>query len=150
MTVSARKFLFKDIVLILAGVVLIAGAFYGARYLMLRDQGLTVRGTFFSPEIVSTKAALAKGLSGRESIDRDAVMIFDFGATEEHCMWMKDMKFAIDMVWLDEAKKVTAIERSVAPSTYPQSFCHDGETVAEFAAGTADRLPLHIGDSFRY
>ncbi len=147
---SARKFVLKDILLIVIGLVPLVGAVSGAHYFMTRDQGLTVRGSFFAPEIVSSKEDLARGLSGRDSIDRGAVMVFDFGSSGQHCMWMKDMKFAIDMVWLDDTKKVTAIERNVTPSTYPQSFCHDGKTVAEFAAGTADRVPLYIGDSLSY
>jgi uncharacterized membrane protein (UPF0127 family) len=149
--VSERKFAARDLVSMFIGVVVLLGAFLAYRYVATRDdQNLSVRGTVFKTEVVSIKEDMARGLSGRDHIDRDAAMIFEFGKTERHCMWMKEMKFAIDITWLDESRKIVAIERNVTPETYPKTFCHDGRTVIELAAGTADHLPLYIGDTFRY
>lgn len=146
MTASERKFLTRDVILITIGVVLILGYVLFYHLVTRRDEGVNVNGAFFNTEMVSTKEDMARGLSGRSGIDPDTAMLFKFEQAGQHCMWMKDMKFAIDMVWLDESHKVVSIERNVSPDTYPQNFCHDGKTVVEFAAGTADRIPLHIGD----
>lgn len=153
MTVSERKFATRDILLITIGVLLLIGYGLSYRYFTTRttpSEGLSVRGSVFKTEIVSTPEEKARGLSGRDYIDRDAAMVFEFDQSKQHCLWMKDMKFAIDMVWLDESGRITAIERDVAPETYPKSFCHDGKTVVEFAAGTADRLPMYVGDQFSW
>jgi uncharacterized membrane protein (UPF0127 family) len=150
-TVSERRFAARDTISIAFGILVLFGAFFVYRFMTTRDDSnLAVRGVVFKTEVVSTKEDMARGLSGRDGIDRDAAMVFEFGKTGQHCMWMKDMKFTIDMVWLDESHKVMAIERNVTPETYPKTFCHDGNIVVELAAGTADRLPLYAGDIFRY
>lgn len=111
-----------------------------------RSASLTIKGQRFDTESVIKAEDMARGLSGRESLDRNKAMVFKYPKVEQRCFWMKDMKFAIDIVWLDAGRKVTAIERNVQPSSYPESFCHDGQTIVEFAAGTAERLPLYTGD----
>lgn len=153
MIVSERKFATRDILLITIGILLLIGYVFSYRYFTTRptqSDGISVRGSVFKTEIVSTPEEKARGLSGRDGIERDTAMVFEFDQTSQHCLWMKDMKFAIDMVWLDESRKVVAIERDVTPETYPKTFCHDGKTVVEFAAGTADRLPMYVGDQFSW
>ena len=121
----------------------------GFLYAKLQDRGqdgLLIKGTHFQTEVMTSDADMARGLSGRDSIGSNNAMVFDFAKSSNQCFWMKDMKFPIDMVWVDEVGKVTATERNVQPSTYPENFCHTGKKVIEFAAGTADRLPLYIGD----
>lgn len=151
MTVSAPKFATRDIISIFVGLVFILGLIFAYKYVANRNSDdLSVKGVTFKTEIVSTKEAMSQGLSGRDKINNNAAMVFDFGETAQHCMWMKDMKFAIDILWLDESDKIIAIERSVKPESFPDKFCHNGKTVVELAAGTVDRLPLYTGDVFRY
>lgn len=90
--------------------------------------------------------AREKGLSGRESLAHDRAMMFQFEISRNECFWMNDMKFNIDMIWLDTENRINAIERNVSPDTYPKNFCHEGKSVIELAAGTADRLNLKVGD----
>ena len=35
---------------------------------------------------------------------------------------MKDMRFPIDIVWLDENKNIVGIERGVSPDSYPETY----------------------------
>lgn len=102
-----------------------------------------IKGQRFTVERVETEEQRQKGLSGRDSIGANNVMIFVYHSEGKRCMWMKDMKFAIDMVWLDESQRIIAIEHDVKPDTYPKDFCVDNARyVMEFAAGTAKRLGL--------
>lgn len=121
-----------------------------AVWLLLRSEdGLTAKNTTFKTEIVATDASREQGLSGRAGIDNDQTMVFLYNSPRQLCFWMKDMQFAIDMVWVDQSGHVAAIESDVSPGTYPESFCHEGQYVAEFAAGTAARLGLSIGDTVK-
>lgn len=110
---------------------------------------LMIHGQKFKTEIRDTDAERQLGLSGRESLARTDAMLFVFDGQRQRCFWMKDMKFNIDMVWVDADRKITAIEYNVSPKTYPHNFCHDGQYVIEFAANVAWDSGLKIGDQIQ-
>jgi hypothetical protein len=112
--------------------------------------GIVIAGTSFSLETADTEVLKQKGLSGRENITADQAMLFVFDEPKQHCFWMKDMQFNIDMIWLDANKKVVAIEQNVSPETYPNSYCHDGQYVVEVAANRAAALGLNTGDKLKF
>ena len=43
-----------------------------------------------------------KGLSGRDNLADDEGMFFVFEKSDIYPFWMKDMKFAIDIIWIME------------------------------------------------
>lgn len=103
-------------------------------------------------EVVDDDASRQRGLSGRESMADDTSMLFVFEQPGIECFWMKDMHFAIDMIWLDEVQRVTHIAHNVAPETYPQNFCpqKDSKYVLEVVAGTARKIGLHEGAKLEF
>ncbi len=107
----------------------------------------TIGTRIFNIELVTSELDKSQGLSGRESIAEDQVMVFGYSQVDTRCFWMKDMQFPIDIVWLDGYNKVTDIESGVDPSTYPQSFCHAAQNVVEFKAGMVGESGLKLGDS---
>ena len=100
----------------------------------------------FSVEFARTDAERTRGLSGRSSLGAQQSMIFVSSEAYQQCFWMKDMQFPIDMVWLDSQKRITAIESNVDPSSYPKSYCHEGQYVVELATGTATKYGFKTGD----
>ncbi len=107
----------------------------------------TLSGHSFIKEVVNTEKTRAKGLSGRENLAGNAAMIFVFDAPDMRCFWMKEMKFPIDMVWVNAGKVVVAVEANVTPATFPTNFCHaDAQYVVELKAGTAKDLGIKPGD----
>lgn len=62
--------------------------------------------------------------------------------------WMKDMKFPIDMLWLDNQYRVVSSEENVSPDTYPKVFFPSAPSryVIELSAGIISTLPLGPGD----
>lgn len=99
-------------------------------------------------EIANDAAARTKGLSGRSCIPNDTGLLFVFDTPGIYPFWMKDMKFAIDIVWLDIDKKVVHIEKNVEPSTYPRTFSSTEPAVyvLEVKAGEPMRTGMMIGD----
>lgn len=107
----------------------------------------TINGQRLNLEVIASPEAQAKGLSGREAIGEDEGMLFVFQDTSEHCMWMKDMRFSIDMIWLDGTKRVVHMAKNVSPRTYPKNFCSQwpSKYVLETAAGKSEELGLRRG-----
>jgi len=103
---------------------------------------------YFNLTYARTDAERQKGLSGKDGINYTDAMVFVFNESSQHCFWMKDMKFNIDIMWFDQNKKLVYVKKDVSPSTYPQSFCPDVPTmyVAEVTAGVTDNNQIKNGD----
>lgn len=98
-------------------------------------------------EYADTHSEQVLGLSGRESMAKDSGMLFIYDYPDTRCMWMKDMRFSLDMIWLDRDQKVLKIAKAVSPDTFPQTFCAGNtQYVIELNAGMADKLGYKIGD----
>lgn len=97
-------------------------------------------------ETVDNNQDRVRGLSGREYMLTNQGMLFVFDQPGNHCIWMKDMNFPIDIVWIDENKIVTDIKKDVKPETYPESFCpsKDSKYVIELNAGVSELANLYV------
>jgi uncharacterized membrane protein (UPF0127 family) len=107
----------------------------------------------FTVEVVETNEEKARGLSNRESINSDAGMLFVFEKPSvENCFWMKDMRFSIDMVWLNEQKEVVTVVENVSPGTYPAEFCpsEPAKYGLEVRAGRANQTVMTLDTKLRF
>ena len=80
-------------------------------------------------------------------------MLFVYGdASTERCFWMKDMNFAIDMIWLDKDRQIVTIQSNVSPDSYPKSFCPDkpAQYVLEVNSGFAKQSGWLVGTKFEF
>jgi len=100
--------------------------------------------------IADTPSERTQGLSGRESLAENQAMLFVFDYPDYHKIWMKDMKFPIDVIWLDENKKITHIEENISPETYPATFFPPEKSlyIIEAYAGFAHKNDLQVGNVF--
>ncbi len=106
--------------------------------------------TTLQAEVADTDALRSQGLSGRDSLPDDTGMLFVFGIPGKYGFWMKDMKFALDLVWISPEKKIVAIDRDVSPESYPKAFLPptDVEYVLEVPAGFSDTHRINVGENF--
>ncbi len=106
--------------------------------------------TTITLDVVDTESTRIQGLSGRKSMPKNHGMLFVFNEKAQHGIWMKDMNFALDIVWLNEYSEVIYIERNVAPETFPKTFGPQkpSKYVLEFNAGFAAKNGIKIGDKF--
>lgn len=115
-----------------------------------KDVQLNFPGQPLWAEKADTIPAREKGLSNRECIGKDQAMLFIFDAddTSDHCFWMKDMRFPIDMYWLDNDKRVVFSATDVQPSSYPNKYCPNMQTryVIEMHGGVGKELLLDYND----
>ena len=76
---------------------------------------LSSTGNLFKVECVVTPGALARGLSRRPNLPKGVGMLFIFNSIERHTMWMPEMNFPLDIVWLDETLSVANISYDCKP-----------------------------------
>lgn len=112
---------------------------------LLKDQQFvaTVNGRNIQLSLADSEDERRQGLSGRTALGADSGMLFVFEDNGRHCMWMKDMRFALDILWLNEQGVVISQERNITPDTYPKSYCNnmfDARYVLEVPAGSTKDL----------
>ena len=92
------------------------------------------------------------GLSRRAQLPETAGMLFIFDEDGPQCIWMKDMKFNLDVLWLDENKQIVKTEIDLSPQTYPNTFCSErpARYVIELNSGMVNRLGLRHGQSISF
>jgi uncharacterized protein len=79
-------------------------------------------------------------------------MLFVFDTAREHSFWMKNMKFPIDIIWLNSDKTVVHIEHNLQPCSF-DTFCttykpdnnNNSLYVLETVAGFAEKHDIIEG-----
>ncbi len=114
----------------------------------ISDEKYRIGGFDYVLETVSDTAGRQKGLSGRSHLPQQQGMLFVFQSSDDYGIWMKDMNFALDIIWLDSDWRVIGLAENVQPSSYPQSFYAETDSlyVIEISAGEVARAGLRIGD----
>ena len=116
----------------------------------LFSQGTLVRvgKTSVIAEVVRTEGARQRGLSGRGSLMPGHGMLFIFENEAPQGIWMKDMKFPIDIIWANKEKTIVTIARKVAPESYPAVFSPTSPAlyVLEVPAGFVAEHDIAEGD----
>lgn len=119
----------RETVILLLTAAVFTVAVFGFQYTAGRNRQMTVGGHTYTLETVTTDAEQDKGLSGRRSLAKDKGMLFVFKAEDKHCFWMKDMRFPLDIIWLDSEHRVVHVEQNVSPDTYPNAICPSENSV---------------------
>lgn len=114
--------------------------------------GITIRA-----EIADTPRKRAHGLMYREHLEKDHGMLFFFSEPQAWSFWMKNTRIALDLIWLDEKKRVTHIERNVPICTRSDDSCpqyrpnsDDAVYVLEIAGGTVDGYKIDKGTKLQF
>jgi uncharacterized membrane protein (UPF0127 family) len=104
--------------------------------------------------IADTPAARTKGLMDRQALAGDEGMFFVFPEEDAYAFWMKNMRFPIDIIWINNEFKVVDMETGVepcgsqsCPSFVPQAKCR---YVLEVNAGFAKRHRIMIKDTVKW
>lgn len=115
---------------------------------------VSVGNTKVKVDIADSETARRNGLSGRPSLNEDEGMLFVFGQKDIlPSFWMKDMKIAIDIIWINDGK-ITKIDKNVPPPEGIEDkdlklYNPDKpiDYVLEVNAGFSDKNGIKVGDS---
>ncbi|PIY80976.1 MAG: hypothetical protein COY80_00190 [Candidatus Pacebacteria bacterium CG_4_10_14_0_8_um_filter_42_14] len=141
----------KKIFAILIASIILSGCTMGVVPNKSNLETISIDNHEFQVEVRRTPDELAQGLSGRTEIGSDG-MLFYLPQRQVASFWMKDMLFAIDMVWIDD-EKVVDISSNV-PFPNPEVPLNKLPTyspkqpvtlVLELDAGGAERFDIKIG-----
>ena len=106
-------------------------------------------------EVVNSPSSTMLGLSGRDSIGADG-MLFIFPKSHQQYFWMKDMKFPIDMIWIDDGTVLRVTENVPVPDeNTPDNKLEiysselDVNMVLEVESGDTKRFNIKPGDTIQ-
>lgn len=111
---------------------------------------VVIGGTTVAASVADTLPERIKGLSNTPYLPEGMVKMFVFGALGTHSIWMKDMLYSIDIMWVSEAGLIIHIETNVSPDTYPTSFASPTANawyVVEANAGFVEKHSIKKGDN---
>lgn len=141
-----KKFL---VFLILAFIVLFLLFFVLPKDEMIVFRQVVINGEQMMIEEVGDSQSLKLGLAKYDYLPINQGMLFVFQEDDYHGIWMKNMKFPIDIIWLDEDFSVVDIIDNVRPESYPKVFYPKdlARHVLELNAGRVEELEIIIGDN---
>ena len=101
------------------------------------NEKVHIQGKEWNIKRVDTRESREQGLSHACSFDKKEGMLFKFEEKGTYGFWMKDMDFALDIIWLDENLKVIDKIENLSPNTYPNVYYPKSEAlyVLEVMAG---------------
>ncbi|KKW21541.1 MAG: hypothetical protein A2W52_03260 [Candidatus Taylorbacteria bacterium RIFCSPHIGHO2_02_49_25] len=124
---------------------------------------LEINGHTISAELADTAEERALGLGKRKFLAEDEGMLFVFERSDTYGIWMKDMRFSIDIVWLSPAQTnancaphsaeaygclvVVDVKEDARPESYPEAFFsrEKASYVLEINGGLARKTGIRIG-----
>jgi uncharacterized membrane protein (UPF0127 family) len=106
-------------------------------------------GAVYRLELALTPEDQAQGLMYRESLPPRAGMLFVFDQPAPHHFWMKNTMIPLDMIWMDEAGKVTFVSADTPPCKADPcpTYGPDGpaKQVLEIPGGKAKEEKVEVG-----
>src|ERR671925_2037725 len=120
-----------------------------------RQVNVTVNGVGLVVDIAETGEQMSKGLAIKDSLNETEGMLFVFSEPRQYVFWMKDMKFPIDIIWLDSDKTVVHIEHNLQPCSL-NVFCptykpdNNALYVLETVAGFAEKHDIIEGTRVQF
>lgn len=130
---------------------------------------LTPGGAVATPEVIALKLPSGKtlqaevmikdedrmmGLMFRPALPLDRGLLFVFEAKDFHGIWMKNCKFPIDIVWLDEDRQVVHLAEAVPPCKADPCPVYQpmkkAAYVVELNAGQARREKATLGSRLEF
>ena len=118
---------------------------------------VTIKDLVIQAKIADDSKERQAWLADYSSLPLGEGMIFVFDKSASYIFWMKNVEFAIDIIWINDAKKIVDIAQNVPPEPdkgekeltryKPKS---DAKYVLEINAGLSSLHNLQIGDQVSF
>jgi len=115
---------------------------------------ICVKDYCFRSEAVDNEATRERGLMYRDRLCQGQGMLFIFGKSGIYSIWMKNMLFPIDIIWISQDKRIVYLTENAQPclsdpcpvftSLIPASYA------LEVNSGFVKSHRLRIGDTFKF
>ena len=120
---------------------------------------IKIAGGNIKVELALTPEDQAQGLSNRSELLENEGILFVFEHPGKYPFWMKDMNFALDIIWLSDDLHVVYIKKNALPESYlpagkagPETFTpsQNAKYVLEVLAGFSEKNNLKVGDKMEF
>ncbi len=137
--------LFFPIVLIFAFIFFQSYSIHGNRL-----ENVKINENKFKIEIVNSSEKLSKGLGERDGLCDKCGMLFEFSEKERHSFWMKEMRFNLDIIWID-GNEIVYIAKNISHNSSETINPEvKADKVLEIKGGLADRIGIKAGDVIEF
>ena len=133
-------------VIVILGIAVTYGTFFLFRKENISAQpketgtaNVAINGITLTAEVADTEEKRAHGLSGRDALPQERAMLFVFEKPGYYTIWMKDMRFPIDIIWVRDGRIVDFISGAPPPQNgtrYEQLPIFTPEAPADFVVET--------------
>ena len=109
---------------------------------------MQIGSTTVSASVAESWTERIRGLSDTPYLPEHVVKLFIFDSSGYHSIWMKDMNYSIDIIWVSEEGVVVHTEDGAAPESFPAMFVPEvpAKYVIETAEGFVAKNNLNLGD----
>ncbi|MBI3932167.1 MAG: DUF192 domain-containing protein [Acidobacteria bacterium] len=111
-------------------------------------------GKVLEAEVMVRDEDRAMGLMFRPSLSQDRGMLFVFEEADFHGIWMKNCKFPIDILWLDDERRVVHVEQGAPPCRAEPCPVYQplrrASYVVEINSGQARREKATVGSTVAF
>lgn len=113
------------------------------------DVSMSVRDVGILVEIADSPEERKTGLAGVTSLPENRGMLFIFEKEGRYGFWMKDVSIPLDMIWIDDARRIVHIEENVQPDSYPLIYTSPvpARFVLEVNAFFVSTFNIAVGDT---
>ena len=115
---------------------------------------ITPKGVSIPVEISDTPEKRSLGLGKRDKLEKGWGMLFVFEKRIPHSFWMKNMRFPIDIIWLDNQRIVELAENVTPPQVGESPKVKEPRLPSNFVlqieSGRARALGLNVGQKLSY
>ncbi|PCI18808.1 hypothetical protein COB64_04640 [Candidatus Wolfebacteria bacterium] len=113
---------------------------------------IEINGQKFDLTLAISPQDAARGLSGTTSLPINEGMLFVFKVPGTHGFWMKDMNFAIDIIWISGDNKIVHIQHDATPESFPEVFEPNDPAVyvLEINSGLSREHGFEIGTNITF
>tara|TARA_B100001964_G_C13894449_1_gene448760 strand:+ start:189 stop:608 length:420 start_codon:yes stop_codon:yes gene_type:complete len=131
---------FKILVFIILGFLLIRNISNGY-------DNIEINNTSFKVKIAENPSEWKIGLSDTANLEEKEGMLFIFPILAERSFYMKNMNFAIDLLWIKD-NIIVGMEKNMLPDNGEKYYdsVEEIDMVLELKAGSIDNYNLNIGN----
>ncbi len=112
---------------------------------------ITIGDETYTIEIARTFKQHKVGLSGRSHLEEKEGMLFVLDNPRVLRFWMKDMEFALDVLWIKDKEIIGISKNILSPSQTDKTLTMQAparvDKVLELNAGITDRYNINVGDT---
>jgi uncharacterized membrane protein (UPF0127 family) len=118
-----------------------------------KEDNVVINKKVIKVEIADDMIKQIQGLSDRPALADGEGMLFIFAQKQARRFWMKNMKFSLDIIWIDD-NKIVKIDANLPPEGAHPQKSYDSiwpiNYVLEVKAGYTEKNNIKVGDKVKY